>query len=307
MSTKFFVFVVLTLFCILLIRLVTFIGPKYEEGEVVLETTLLSEPKIKDTTQQFWIDGKILVVTPHFPEFHYGETLHVSGTLKRKVIEKDWTILTIYFPHVEAKKNDSNFLLALARFIRQSIQEGIEATLPSTSSSLMLGILLGVRESLPPAFVEDLRATGTLHVVAASGMNVTMVGGFFLASLTLFLKRRIALIATVFIIVLYIGIASFEPSIVRAGIMGILAFTAQILGRQALSFFFLFIAFFFMLMVDPLLLYDVGFQLTILATAGLIVGKPLLDRFIQSPLPVFASLKESFTTTLAAQIATHSR
>lgn len=295
MSTKILALLVTTLFCALLIRFITVKQVEYRVGEVRLERTLLTEPKLRGTTQQFWIDGKILVVAPRFPEYHYGDTLLISGTLEGKVLGKRGTIITAYFPSIEIRQKKQNSLLSLTSFIRQHMKTTVSSTLPSTSASLLLGILLGVKEDMPSTFFEALRNTGTLHVVAASGMNVAIIGGFLFGITTRLLRRQIALLVSVAGIFLYAAIAGFEPSIVRASIMGGLAFGAQMLGRQDLPIFALVLAGFSMLMFAPLLLFDIGFQLSFFATAGLITLKPVFDAKVRF---------DSFTITLAAQLTT---
>lgn len=311
MSTKYFLLFIVSLSLLLLLRLLTFKDQAYKAGEeVIIEETLLSEPRIKGSTQQFWVgERKVLVITARFPKYHYADTLAINSTLEERVIDKNNSILIAYFPKIEFAPNADNaekFLLAVSSSIRQKVGDLFRTSLPSTSTSLLLGIVFGVREGMPDEFYENLQKTGTLHVIAASGMNVSMVGGFLASFLVFFVRRQIALILTIISIFFYAFLAGFEPSIVRAAIMGSIAFSALILGRQNLSFLSLFLAGFIMLMLSPPTLFDIGFQLSFLATLSLIILKPLFDAFIsRMNLPQFLGLfNESFTTTLSAQLGT---
>src|SRR3989344_9386531 len=114
--------------------------------------------------------------------------------------------------------------------------------LPINYSSLLLGITFGIKEKMTDNFLNNLRITGVMHVIAASGMNVTLFGGFITAVFSFFLKRQLALLLSIFGILFYVVLAGFEPSIIRAAIMGILVFSAQILGRQRLSSYGLILA-----------------------------------------------------------------
>lgn len=277
-------------------------------------TTLLSEPQIIGSTQRFYIDG-ILIVAPTFPEYHYGDKISIFGAIKAKnrqvisnskskLLTNDKLILTMYFPKIEAVKNEQNLLLAVTSFIRQKVISLFEKTLPPTSSSLFLGIVFGIKQNLPKTIALDLRTSGVLHVVAASGMNVAMVGGFLSAICALIFRRQIALIISISGILFYALLAGGEPSIIRASIMGILVFSAQILGRQTLSLYGLLLAGFVMIFINPKLIFDVGFQLSFMATLGLLYLRPILQGIDWNKRFHTFLIGEDLTTTISAQAAT---
>jgi competence protein ComEC len=168
----------------------------------------------------------------------------------------------------------------------------------------MLGIVFGIKEEMNPEFYLDLQKVGLVHVIAASGMNITMLGGFLSLFFALFLKRQLAIIMTVLGIIFYAVLAGLEPSIVRAAIMGILVFLAQLTGRQNSSFLALFFAGFVMLMRSPFLILDIGFQLSFLATLGLIYLRPLFGLISSVKRLEKNVFIEDLTTTLSAQIMT---
>lgn len=275
--------------------------PQFENGQhLEFETTLLSEPQIVGSIQRLIANlengERIFITLPRFPEFHYGQTLHISGTLKKRLLTSEKVILTISFPKVELAKKTQNPLLALTSFIRQRVIFLFEKTLPPNPSSLLLGIVFGIREGMEKSFSNDLRLSGVLHVVAASGMNVTMVGGFLASLFGSVLRRQIALLLSILGIFFYALLAGLEPSIVRASIMGSLAFGAQILGRQNLAVYALFLTGYLMLFFSPSILFDIGFQLSFLATLGLLVLKPA---FFKKSI-----ITDDFATTVCAQAAT---
>lgn len=292
------------LLILLLLRFLFFYQnqPQLEDGqEIEFETTLLSEPQIVGRMQRITANlesnERIFITVPQFPEFHYGQTLHISGSLKKRLLMNEKVILTMSFPKVEAVKKGKNPLLALTSFIRQKVISLFEKTLPSNSSGLLLGIVFGIREGMDKAFSNDLRLSGVLHVVAASGMNVTMVGGFLSSLFGSVLRRQMALILSIFGIFFYALLAGLEPSIVRASIMGIFAFSAQILGRQNLALYALLLTGYLMLLFSPPLLFDVGFQLSFLATLGLLSFSPIFQT------SKFRVIGEDLQTTISAQVA----
>lgn len=277
--------------------------PQLEDGqELEFETTLLSEPQIVGRVQRITANlengERIFITVPQFPEFNYGQTLHISGSLKKRLLTNERAILTMSFPKVEAVKKSKNPLLALTSFIRQRVILLFEKTLPPNASGLLLGIVFGIREGMDKSFSNDLRLSGVLHVVAASGMNVTMVGGFLSSLFGSVLRRQIALILSIFGIFFYALLAGLEPSIVRASLMGSLAFGAQILGRQNLAIYALFLTGYLMLLFSPPLIFDIGFQLSFFATLGLLYFSPVFQRL------KLRVIGEDFQTTISAQAAT---
>lgn len=250
------------------------------------ETTILSQPQAVGSQQSFTANYKnqrVRIVAGRFSELNYGDFVRISG-----LISNQNDRLTMYFPKIEAINNSSNILQASLKNIntlRQKLITLFSGTLPSPSSSLLLGIIFGIKEQMPKDFSENLRTTGVFHVIAASGMNVTLIGGFISTGLAFFLKRQIAIGISIVGIIFYAILAGLEPSIIRASVMGILVFSAQIMGRQTLAVNGLFLAGFTMLFIDPTLISDIGFQLSFAATAGILFIKP-------------------FPSTIAAQIAT---
>ncbi len=284
--------------------------PQRYNGEYLsFETRIMSAPQFFSNQQRISANldtgERILVTVPMYPQFGYGDSVRISGKLQARVLENKKPMLTMYFPKIEASKNDKNLLLAVTGFVRQKVTLFFEKNLPPISASLLLGIVFGIKENMPKDFTNDLRISGVLHVVAASGMNVTMVGGFLSSIFSFFLKRQYALILSILGICFYALLAGLEPSIIRASIMGILAFLAQILGRQRLAAYSLFIAAYIMLFVSPSTLSDVGFQLSFMATLGLIIIRPIFDRNKKLKSLLNKSLVgEDVLTTVCAQAST---
>ncbi len=303
--------VVISLLVILLIRFVFFYNQKnnYQNGQVVnFETTLLNEPQFLGNYQKFTLNlpqgEPVFVTTSALPEYKYGDRITISSTLIKQVINKR-TIYSLKFPKISLVKTKNSPLLAVTIFVRQSVTDLYNKALPADLSSLMLGIVFGIKAPMTKEFTQALRLSGVFHVIAASGMNVTLIGGFISSILVLFLRRQTALVLSIFGILFYVFLAGMQPSIVRASIMGILVFTAQILGRQTLASYSLFLAAFLMLFVSPNLISDVGFQLSFAATLGLLYIRPLFEKMGKlKQLVAKFPLSEDLFVTFSAQIAT---
>jgi len=280
--------------------------PQFADGQLIsFKTELHSEPKIsnRQTLSANLGNRRILIITSSWPQYHYQDSLKISGKLESRVLKNGTKIFVLFFPKIE-KQDSNNFLEAIVK-IRQKFIAIFNKTLPSNYSALLLGITFGIKEKMTDDFFNELRITGVLHVIAASGMNVTLFGGFISAIFSFFLKRQLALFFSIFGIFIYVVLAGFEASIIRAAIMGILAFSAQILGRQRLSAYGLILAGYFMILLNPDIIFDIGFQLSFVATAGLLYIRPIFysSEFIKRILGN-SLVGEDIATTISAQVAT---
>lgn len=265
---------------------------RYQVGQSVNLTTVLNaEPKISGQTQRFEILG-LEIISRRYPEYHYGDKLKISGTVSEES--------KLVFPQIQTLGiASSNWWLSPVLTLRHKVVDFYQSSLPQPAGSLLAGIVIGDKSGFEKDFWETLRLSGVLHVVVASGMNVTLVSGFLIAVFGRFLKRQLAAFLAILGIIFYTVLAGFEPPIIRAAIMGATMLISQILGRQTLGLLTLGLAGYLMLLVSPSLINDLGFQLSFLSTAGLLVIRPYLSWFDKIPL-----LGEDLSTTLAAQIAT---
>ncbi len=271
------------------------------EGKTIhFQARLLSEPKRTDRNQvlQFHLSGKrFFLRVPSYPSFKYGQLLLVRGVTKQS--EDSTDVFFLEKPTVtEAKEQGIMFPLIVA--LQERIKTIFTHVLPPIASSLLLGIVFGIRDGMPRDFLADLQTTGMLHVIAASGMNVSFVAGAVIALLRPFLRRQLAIILACLIVWFYAFMAGFEPSIIRAAAMATFGFMAGLLGRQYIGYFSLIFIGCLMLLWNPEMLFDIGFQLSFMATAGIITATQLLSPgkgFLQA-------LKADMLTTSAAQLAT---
>lgn len=166
--------------------------------------------------------------------------------------------------------------------------------LPESHAGLLAGILFGTRANLNRQLTDAFITTGTIHIIALSGQNVSIVAAFTASFLTTFVSRRIASLLTILVLTLYLWFVGLSPSLVRAVIMGSLTLFAVIFGKRNWSLLSLFLAVSTMLLLHPLWITDLGFQLSVLATLGIILFGGNEKRIILSELRI----------TLAAQLLT---
>ncbi len=152
----------------------------------------------------------------------------------------------------------------------------VNGILPEPHAGLLNGIIFGTKATISKDLYDALVQTGTLHIIALSGMNITILTNLVGITLLRFVSRRIASLLTIIIIIGFILFVGVSASVVRAGIMGSLALLAVVFGRQTWSLLFLILAACGMLLVNPTWIADIGFQLSVFATLGIILfGKKI--------------------------------
>ena len=253
--------------------------------------------------------GPVLIRTNRFPGYFYGDKLVVVGGFKKQVINPFLTQYFAFFPTIQKIEEGQN-LVSQKNFIRLllktrgQIEQNLNQLLPEPQASLLLGVVFGVKSQMPENFWQNLRKTGTLHLVVASGQNVVMVTGFLMNSLVLFSKRRGVILITFLGIIIYVLMVGAEAPAVRAGLMAMMIFVGQLLGREGNQGKFLLLTVMVMLLISPLMLFDIGFQLSFAATAGIIWIYPMLKSKILNSVAVIPLLSEAFLVTISAQLAT---
>ncbi|MBI5613766.1 ComEC/Rec2 family competence protein [Candidatus Gottesmanbacteria bacterium] len=151
--------------------------------------------------------------------------------------------------------------------------------LPEPHAGLLSGILFGTKATIAPALKDALITTGTIHVTALSGANITILVSLVGTLLLTFLSRQITAVLTCGIIIGFVLFVGPSASVVRAAIMAVLTLSSTVFGRQYSALFSLGIAVVVMLLIYPSWLSDLSFQLSVLSTLGVVLfcKKRLLD------------------------------
>lgn len=206
----------------------------------------------------------------------------------------------------------SAFFLKITR-LQERIVKIFSSRLSEPHGSLALGMLFGVNPQMSPEFRDQLVATGLLHVVAASGYNINLISAVVQSFLRRFLRRGPAFFFSGVSIVVYVVLAGMSPSVMRAGIMGVLSLWATSSGKLYRVKWALLLTTLGMLWWSPSLIFSASFQLSVAATFGIIFILPRItphwlqnneskpDLLISNTIRFFA---ESFLTTTAASLMT---
>jgi competence protein ComEC len=185
----------------------------------------------------------------------------------------------------------------------------LQKNLPEPMASLSAGILLGVKGQMPDEFYQALVNTGTLHIVAASGYNVSIVAVVLMKMVGGYVCRGLAIWIGVVGIILYVLMSGASASVVRAGIMGSLTLIAYYFGRPSEARRLLWVTAGMMLLFSPLYIVDIGFQLSFVATAGILYLEPWIKRRVDTWISSYGMIIQGYLAeylypTLAATIAT---
>lgn len=184
---------------------------------------------------------------------------------------------------------------------QQQLAERLERLFPAPDiAGYMKSLLLGLDEEVEPGLAEMYADLGLLHVLAISGLHVTLVSGGFLWLLErIGVRREHALVAACLFIAAYVLLVGASPSAVRAGLMGAIGLLAVRFRRNLDIREGWGIALILMLFADPYQLWQVGFQLSFCVTLGLIIYVPLLTQFV---VPRIRWLSSAIAVATAAAV-----
>jgi competence protein ComEC len=307
--------------------------------QVTLEGVIDAEPDVRDTyinlrvnTDRLTLpDGTtssingLVLVKPNRPaEFKYGDRIEVTGNLVTPpefatfsyadFLARQNIFSMIERPRITLIAHDQGSPIFAAIFtFKDRARTVIRSILVEPEAALLNGILLGDDAALPVSVQNDFRNTGTTHIVAISGYNITiLISILSVVTIRLFGRRRSfwVLIAALLVYTIMVG---GSASVVRASIMGGITLLAIYLGRQGAALNSLFLAGLIMTALDPNTLFDVGFQLSFVATLGLIVyarsfadaTQKLITRLFSNHLAksIVEVINDAVLVTLAAQVA----
>lgn len=185
--------------------------------------------------------------------------------------------------------------------LRADLARPLRMLVPEPESGILLGIVLGERRAVSAELAGAFAVSGTTHLLAISGFNMTLVGTAVALTLRGRARPTACAIATVAAIVAYSVLVGLSPSVMRAALMASVASCGLASGRRAATANALCVAVTAMLFADPAAIADLGFLLSAAATAGLVLWQaPLAARM--APLP--GALREGLATTLAASAPT---
>ena len=284
-------------------------------------------------------NARILVRTDAYREYNYGDQIRVNGPLQKPTnfvgdTDREFDYVSylalsdigyiMRFADVQVVKSGAennkgggdtetkqgNEALETIKsktysflyFLRDKLIASISRSIPEPESSLVIGELLGEKSALSAETSHDLRATGLIHIVVLSGYNVTIIA-VFLVRILRGLPRRLSLLIAMLAIIAFVIMVGAGATIVRAGAMASIMILASIIGRDYSVMRTLLLVGFGMIMFEPrILLNDVSFQLSFVATLGLLLFSPWFAAKL-SFLPERFEVRNNAAAVLATQFA----
>jgi competence protein ComEC len=303
--------------------------------EVLLTGYVRDDPKRTDDGQQLVfaaestalagrvaaVEGSVQLTLPPYPTYQYGQRLRVAGELQapraprrpgefdyRAYLARKGIFVLMREPELRVLEGTAgNPLLGALLAFRDRCRAVLLRELPEPQASIAIGVLLGLQATIPPEVYGTFSVTGTSHILVVSGWNFSIVAAM-LAGLAgrLRLGRGATLLLTLAVLWTYALFVGASATVLRAAVMASLIVLAGALGRRGDPWTLLFAASWALSAVDPYTLWDLGFQLSALATASLFAfGKPVERLLGRVPLlkhPWLGWANEALTATLAAQI-----
>ncbi len=198
-------------------------------------------------------------------------------------------------------------LMAAVEQLRWAVDRALSRAIPEPEAGLAAGILIGLRERVSRAVADEFTITGLTHVVAISGWNIALVAGIATGLLRATgLRRRARSLLVIAAIVAYTVLAGAEASVIRAALMGGIVLLAREGGRPSGAAAALGIACWGLLLADPGMVSDIGLQLSLAATAGLLAlgshVESAVRRLTRGRTPGWFC--ETLGVSLAAQLST---
>lgn len=272
---------------------------------VLDQVTLADEPRT----------GKLLVWVPLYPEISYGETLvfncriekpePIEGFAYDAFLAGQGILAVCMRPEFMDVHAPASFSVVGNLFaLKKAAVHTLQIFLPEPHASFLSGLLFGGSSSLSSDLKDDFAATGTSHILAASGFNVSLFSLTFLSwILTTRIGRKRGLILTTLLIVGYVLMAGATPAVIRAGIMGGVVILSKWISRKAFIPNVLLLTASAMFLMNPFVLSDVGFQLSFAATAGILMLCDRVEKHLKF-IPNQFGFRTSFAASLSAIVIT---
>ncbi len=247
------------------------------------------------------VEGKVQTFL-HNPgrTIHFGDRLRLRGTLEvprenRNPHSFDYGnylaqhgVIRIFrgigrFSVLNQSEGQGNWFLLLANRLRIYLKGRLEKLFPSPHYEVASALLFGFRKNIAQDIQDAFIKTGTAHLIAISGLNISLVGGLFYFLLSLFcIPRSINLVLSIVFISIYTVLAGANIPVLRAWIMGVVILLGFLLGQERNLKSALFFSFFVLLAWEPSALFQASFQLSFVAMASLIFILPQLERILTS-------------------------
>lgn len=254
-------------------------------SEIVVDVS--NRTRQKNTYQNAWgkIKGgaKVYMQFPRYPEVKRGAQCNIVGDVKfadlnsdfGRYLQKNGSYLYIKVRRFVCDEDVKSGFYGLYRY-KEWVISAVERSIGEPNASLLIGVMFGDDRVYTEEFQEKVRGAGLSHIVAASGYNIAFVS--MIAEKLLFILRGWSKrVAILFVLFGYCFIAGLSASVLRAFFSYVFKFIFGKLGYPLPPLFNLGVVVSTMLLINPLYIYDIGFQLSVLATFGIVFIVPAIQ------------------------------
>ena len=233
-------------------------------------------------------------------EIDYKEIMHQRGIWYSVYLAKGTYLKT---------GNHSHSLVYLAEQTRDRFISLLTSAIPEREErSVVSALTLGYRSEIDQETLNYFASTGAMHVLSVSGLHVALIY-FFLGFILSFLKRGKAGSAVFYILMIlflwiYAFLTGFSPAVQRATVMFTFVIIGSSLRRPVNIYNSLSASVLLLIILNPNVLFDIGFQLSYLAVLGIVIIQPALNDLLEISNPILKWCWSLFTVSVAAQIIT---
>lgn len=188
--------------------------------------------------------------------------------------------------------------------VRRHYRESMERVMPKADAAAEYAMLFGGYDGIKPELLEAFTITGIVHILSVSGSHISLIAAVMAGLAGVFRLPKYAGAALVLgTIAIYSVLSGCVPPVIRSAVMGGLAFISMVLGRERDSRYILTLTALAMLMMNPRLIFNISFQLSFLATAGLLYMAPVIAEFFRNhKCPRIVAM--GISITISAQLST---
>ena len=270
----------------LTLRALVCADPDVRDGHTILR---LSAVTLSEKGVSREVAGLALAYVPRYPAYSYGDALEVTGELAAPensadfdyagYLEQQDVYSVLFYPWItRLARGGGNPVLRKIYSLRHRLGDALARSLPEPQAAIAQAVLLGLRAEIPEDVSNAFLQSGTTHLLAISGLNLTLLAGLLVSLLVWLLGRRhyyyVGLAGGA--VWFYTALCGAGPPVVRAAVMASVFLLAELAGRQKSGGSSLLLAAALMAAANPKVLWDTSFQLSALAMGGLVYIYPLL-------------------------------
>lgn len=319
------------LFCIIASTQTKYLDRKYDVtykgiDNIFCRAIVISNKKEKNYKNSYEIKTldnktKLIIYVSKEQELKYGDLIEIEGEyiapdeernykgfnykqyLKTKMIYGTVNVLDLKV----LKNNQANLIFTLSNNLRESILEQIDKIYNSNIKELVKGLLIGEVDKIEEEVIKSFRNSSLAHILSISGTHVSYIifGSIFILE-NLKLSKKKTYFISILIIIIFMFITNFVPSVVRSCLSGIMMIFSKIVYRKQDMLTSLALSLLILLIINPFCIFDIGLQLSYTGVLGIIIFnnriKKLLDKYVKSNNKILTTIKEGVSVSLSVQI-----